>query len=122
MLPSINCERGHLTRNSCFKHSRWQCAHKPLLPLAPRLCLSLVGHGAVVEGELRVCGGELGLTTMGSIQVFPQQLSFIHWAAVHGASFTWKILGQVLFRAKRDLVVGFKLLKIQVKGRLGTHH
>lgn len=43
MLPSINCERGHLTHNSCFKYSRWHCAHKPLLPLAPGLCLSLVG-------------------------------------------------------------------------------
>lgn len=50
MPPSINCERGHLTRNSCFKYSRWHCAHWPLLPLSPRACLSLMGYKEEVGG------------------------------------------------------------------------
>lgn len=50
MPPSINCERGHLTRNSCFKYSRWHCAHRPLLPLGPGPCLSPVGCKEEVGG------------------------------------------------------------------------
>ena len=117
MLPSINCERGHLTRNSCFKYSRWHQAHKPLLPLAPRFYLSLAGSGG---GGGRGPGGEgrpgLAMADHGRNQVK-------HFLSGY-YSFTSNVLnisyldgpGQVS-RVKQDLVFGFKEVIIGLKGK-----
>lgn len=74
MLPSIYCERGHLTRNSCFKDSRWHHAHKPLLPLCP---LSLVGSGWG-RGDRGIAASGHVWPQLGSIQTSPRRVSFTH--------------------------------------------
>ena len=93
MLPSINCERGHLTHNSCFKYSRWHQAHKPLLTFAPGFYLSLAGS----ERSGRGPGGEgrpgLAMTDHRQDQV------------------------KRFLRVKQDLVFGFKEVIIGLKGK-----
>lgn len=116
MLPSINCERGHLTRNSCFKYSRWHQAHKPLLTLASGFYLSLAGSGRRGRGP----GGE-GRPGLAMIDHRQDQVKRF----LNGYSFTSNILnicypdspGQVLFRVKQDLVFGFKEVIIGLKGK-----
>lgn len=109
MLPSINCERGYLTHNSCFKYSRWHCTHKPLLPLAPGLCLSLEGSGEERGGKLGLAvAATAGINSDASLVVIIHSLSsqLLKISNLEGP-------GTDGSRAKQDLLFGFQKLWIQ---------